>query len=128
MGTIFEKFSARVRDSVHHLTYLTLWHSGCSINSSNNGMQHVILSYNQGRVLPWLWAGSLTSFWNHFIKTNDSVIFFSQPNFKWLIHQKWRSRSLSGKSALSSPLITLCISLTTRLTRTKTTPPTRRLP
>ena len=77
MGTIFEKFSARVRDSVHHLTYLTLWHSsGCSINSSNNGMQHVILSYNQGRVLPWLWAGSLTSFWNHFIKTNDSVIFF----------------------------------------------------
>ena len=59
----------------------------------NSGSQdlhtHVILSYNQGRVLPWLWAGSLTSFWNHFIKTNDSVLFF-QPNFKQLIHQTTR--------------------------------------
>ena len=99
--TIILKFCPRVRDSVHHLTYLTLWQwLQYQKQQQRHAARYLVI---QSRPSASLTLGWVFNFLLESLHQDKwfSDFFFLQPNFKWLIHQtttikitRWKISSL----------------------------------
>ena len=120
--TIILKFCPRVRDSVHHLTYLTLWQwLQYQKQQQRHAARYLVIQSRPSASLTLGWVFNFLLESLHQDKWFGDF-FFNLISSDSSIRRQRRSRSLGGKSALFSGYYTLYISLKQE---PKHRPPTR---